>query len=112
MIFHAFGLSAYGQIDTIRLGQSYGLLLSGFTRLDYFYDSRKTAEAVEGLFTFYPLNQALDAKGKDMELNLSATDIFNAMGVDQRIEKPDGSVVDYQNFYETKIFTLGLKYKF
>jgi len=50
-------------------------------------------------------------KGK-MELNLSATDIFNAMGIDQRIEKPDGSVVDYQNFYETQIFTLGLKYKF
>jgi hypothetical protein len=47
-----------------------------------------------------------------MQLNLSATDIFNAMGIDQRIEKPDGSIVDYQNFYETQIFTLGVKYKF
>jgi outer membrane receptor protein involved in Fe transport len=47
-----------------------------------------------------------------LELNLSATDIFNTMGIDQRIEKPDGSFVDYQNFYETQIITLGTKYKF
>ncbi|MDR0796174.1 MAG: outer membrane beta-barrel family protein, partial [Tannerella sp.] len=47
-----------------------------------------------------------------MEINLSATDIFNTMGIDQRIEKTDGSHVDYQNFHETQIFTIGVKYKF
>ena len=50
-------------------------------------------------------------KGK-LELNLSATDIFNTMGIDQRIEKTDGSHVDYQNFFETQIITVGAKYKF
>ena len=50
-------------------------------------------------------------KGK-LELNFSATDIFNTMGIDQKIEKTDGSTVDYQNFYETQIFTIGAKYKF
>jgi outer membrane receptor protein involved in Fe transport len=50
-------------------------------------------------------------KGK-LELNLSATDIFNTMGIDQSIEKADGSKVDYQNFYETQIITVGAKYKF
>jgi hypothetical protein len=50
-------------------------------------------------------------KGK-IEVNLSATDIFNAMGIAQRIEKTDGSFVDYRNFYETQIITIGAKYKF
>jgi len=50
-------------------------------------------------------------KGK-LELNLSATDIFNKMGINQRIEKIDGSHVDYQNYYETQIITIGAKYKF
>ena len=48
---------------------------------------------------------------RKLELNRSATDIFNNMDINQRIEKIDGSHVDYQNYYETQILTIGAKYK-
>ena len=46
-----------------------------------------------------------------LELNLSATDIFNTMGIRQDITGA-GFKVEYCNFYETQIITLGCKYKF
>jgi len=46
-----------------------------------------------------------------LEMNLSASDIFNTMGIRQDI-KGAGFKVEYNNFYETQIVTLGLKYKF
>jgi outer membrane receptor protein involved in Fe transport len=46
-----------------------------------------------------------------LELNLSGTDIFNTMGIRQEIES-SGFNVEYQNFFETQVFSLGLKYKF
>jgi hypothetical protein len=49
--------------------------------------------------------------GKKLEINLTASDIFNTMGLRQRIEA-DGFIAEYQNFYETQIFLLALKYKF
>ena len=58
LTFSQYGTS---QEDTIRLGRSFGLQISGFARIDYIYDTRQTAEAVEGLFTFYPTNKQLDA---------------------------------------------------
>ena len=65
-LLQAFGMTVFSQGDTIRLSRSYGMLLSGFARIDYIYDTRQTSEAVEGLFTFYPLNKMLDANGKDI----------------------------------------------
>lgn len=39
---------------------------SGFIRDDLFLNSRKNVEGVDGLFHLYPLNESLDAKGKDL----------------------------------------------
>ena len=49
--------------------------------------------------------------GNRLELNLSATDIFNTMGIRQEIDG-QGFNVEYQNFYETQVFSLLCKYKF
>lgn len=48
-------------------------------------------------------------KGK-VELILSATDIFNTMGVRQQIDG-DGFKAIYENFYETQIVSFGVKVK-
>jgi len=49
--------------------------------------------------------------GNKLELNLSAADITNTMGIRQEITG-EGFNVRYQNFYETQVFSLALKYKF
>ncbi|HPT30975.1 MAG TPA: TonB-dependent receptor [Prolixibacteraceae bacterium] len=49
--------------------------------------------------------------GGKMELNLSATDVFNTMGIHQEIEG-EGFTAEYQNYYETQIVSFGIKYKF
>ncbi len=49
-------------------------------------------------------------KGKG-EVNLSATDIFNKYGIKQEIIG-DGFKAIYENYYETQVFRMGLKYKF
>ncbi|MBE0673449.1 MAG: TonB-dependent receptor [Bacteroidales bacterium] len=49
--------------------------------------------------------------GKKLEINLTASDILNTMGLSQRIYA-DGFTVEYQNYYETQIFLLALKYRF
>ena len=49
--------------------------------------------------------------GNKLELNFTASDITNTMGLQQRIEG-EGFRVEYQNFYETQIFTLAMRYKF
>lgn len=46
--------------------------------------------------------------GGKMELTLSATDLFNTMGIRQQIDG-DGFKALYENFYETQIISLGLK---
>jgi len=38
----------------------------GFVRTDFWYENRQAAEAVEGLFTLYPLDRKLDASGFDL----------------------------------------------
>lgn len=47
---------------------------------------------------------------KKAELTLSASDIFNRFGIQQRLSN-DGFTALYQNFYETQIFRLGFRYK-
>lgn len=46
-----------------------------------------------------------------VELNFSATDILNTMGIRQEIFG-HGFLAEYQNFHETQVFTLSCRYKF
>ncbi|MCU0456924.1 MAG: TonB-dependent receptor family protein [Bacteroidales bacterium] len=46
-----------------------------------------------------------------LELSLSATDIFNTMGIRQEIDS-EGFNVEYRNFYETQVFTFTFRYRF
>ncbi len=74
-------VAAFSRNDTIQLGRSFGLQISGFARVDYIYDTRQTAEAVEGLFTFYPLNKLSDANGND----INAAPITNFVSISSRL---------------------------
>ncbi|MDR2928911.1 MAG: hypothetical protein LBV41_12050 [Cytophagaceae bacterium] len=84
-----FSSAFAGGSDTIRLGNSYGLQISGFARVDYIVDSRQTSEAVEGLFTFYPLNRELDAAGNDINAMPKANLISVATRLATRFFAPD-----------------------
>ncbi len=44
------------------------------------------------------------------EVTFSASDIFNRFGIQQRVTN-DGFTALYQNYFETQIFRLGIKYK-
>ncbi|MGB5437755.1 MAG: TonB-dependent receptor, partial [Maribacter sp.] len=48
---------------------------------------------------------------KKAELTLSASDIFNRFGIRQKVTN-EGFTALYENYYETQIVRLGLKYKF
>ena len=45
------------------------------------------------------------------EINFAATDVLNTYGIHQLING-DGFTADYENYYQTQTFRLGLKYKF
>ncbi|MFH0842507.1 MAG: TonB-dependent receptor [Bacteroidota bacterium] len=49
--------------------------------------------------------------GNKLELSLSATDIFNTMGIRQEING-EGFNVEYQNYFETQVLTFTCRYKF
>jgi hypothetical protein len=88
-IFQTINLSAFSREDTIRLGRSYGLQMSGFARIDYIFDTRQTSEAVEGLFTFFPLAPQLDANGKDINASPKANFVSIASRLSTRFYAPD-----------------------
>ena len=46
--------------------KSVGIDFSGFVRTDFFYDSRKTFHALEGLVLWYPLDKKPDRYGHDL----------------------------------------------
>jgi hypothetical protein len=46
-----------------------------------------------------------------LEFNLLATDLLNTMGVRQYIQS-EGFKIEYQNFYESQVISLGIKYRF
>ena len=89
VLFQTFSLSVFSQNDTIRLGRSTGLQVSGFARVDYIYDTRQTVEALEGLFIFYPMNKQLDANGKDLNAAPIANFISIASRLSTRFYAPD-----------------------
>jgi hypothetical protein len=88
-VLQLFCLPVFSRNDTIRLGRSFGLQISGFARIDYIYDTRQTAEAVEGLFTFYPSNKMLDANGKDLNAAPKANFVSIASRLCTRFYAPD-----------------------
>ena len=88
-IFHTCDLFGFLQNDTIRLGRSTGLHLSGSARIDYIYDTRQTFEAVEGLATIFPMNQQLDANGKDLNATPKANFLSIASYFCTRFYAPD-----------------------
>lgn len=57
--------------------------LYGFIRADAFYDSRKSAEAVDGMFLLYPLNKNPDANGNDLNnvSQMTMTSISSRIGL-------------------------------
>ncbi len=89
IICQAFTAIAFSRNDTIQLGRSFGLQISGFARIDYIYDTRQTAEAVEGLFTFYPLNKFPDADFNDINAAPKANFISIASRLCARFYAPD-----------------------
>jgi len=60
---------------------TFGLKLSGFVKTDLFYDSHQTASIREGHLNLYPLNESLDAYGKDIYGKAN----FNILAVETRI---------------------------
>ena len=89
IIAQTYIVSAFSREDTIRLGRSYGVQMAGFARIDYIYDTRQTQEAVEGLFTFFPLNKSLDANGKDINATPKANFASIASRLTSRFYAPD-----------------------
>lgn len=76
------GLSAVAQepasnLQPVKLGENVNVKFGGFARIDYFIDSRKGREAVDGLYYLWPDPEKKDAAGKDLNEkvnhNLSAT---------------------------------------
>lgn len=67
-----FGLEAYGWVSGM-----------------YFYDTRQTSSAREGLLSYYPLNQRLDANGKDINARPNSNLNFATSRVGMRFYTPD-----------------------
>lgn len=64
-------------IPTVKLGENVNVKFGGFARVDYFVDTRKGTEGIDGLLYMWPDPVIKDANGKDlnekMNQNLSAT---------------------------------------
>ena len=52
--------------DTVIVSKSLKLQIGGWLRTDFVYDTRKTAEVVDGLVSFYPMDKLPDANGRDL----------------------------------------------
>ncbi len=63
--------------------QEWNNKLYGFIRADAFYDTRKSLEAVDGLFLLYPLNIQYDSCGEDINSvsQLTFTSISSRVGL-------------------------------
>lgn len=74
---NAFAQEPSGNIHPVKLGENVSVKFGGFVRIDYFINSRKAIENVDGLFFMWPDAVNKDANGKDLSekvnQNLSAT---------------------------------------
>lgn len=55
-----------GYSQTVQTERKLNLAISGFVKNDFIYDSRRNVEAVDGLYTLWPMKPELDAHGKDI----------------------------------------------
>ncbi len=58
--------------QTILTEKKVNLSFSGFVKNDFIVDTRRNAEAVDGLYTLWPMKPQLDANGKDINAQPSA----------------------------------------
>ncbi len=58
--------------QTILTEKKLNLAFSGFVKNDFILDSRRNAEAVDGLYTLWPLKPSYDAGGEDINAQPSA----------------------------------------
>ena len=65
----------------------------GQIRTDLYYNSRANQETVDGLFYMYPLDERLDANGKDLNAtaNGSFYTLYTRLGVDVTCRSRSGS---------------------
>lgn len=61
-----FVLLVLSVVSTAQEDKKFDLKFSGFVRTDFFYDTRQTVAAREGLFLLYPTNVVEDNTGKDI----------------------------------------------
>lgn len=77
IFLNTFGQEPTGNLQPVKLGENVNVKFGGFARADYFFDTRKGREAVDGLFYLWPDPVKKDASGKDLNArpnqNLSAT---------------------------------------
>jgi hypothetical protein len=70
------GQEPASSLQPVKLGENVNVKFGGFARVDYFVDSRKGREAVDGFFYLWPDAVKNDANGKDLNKkvnqNLSA----------------------------------------
>lgn len=66
-----------GSIQPVKVGENVSVKFGGFARADYFFDTRKGKEGVDGLLYLWPEPAKFDANGNDLNSklnhNLSAT---------------------------------------
>jgi hypothetical protein len=65
-----FAIPSFAQ--TILTEKKVTLGFSGFVKNDFIVDTRRNLEAVDGLYTLWPLKPSLDANGKDINAQPSA----------------------------------------
>jgi hypothetical protein len=62
-------------------GQDFGIKFSGYTKSDFFYDTRQSVSIREGHFLLYPSGKNLDAEAAD----LNARGSFNFLSIQTRL---------------------------
>ncbi len=75
------------------------------------YSGKNIPQGVELARSSIDLGIKKNLWDKRAELTFSASDIFNNFGIRQKVNG-EGFEILYENYYETQIFRLGLKYKF
>lgn len=76
-----------------------------------YYAPRNIAQGKQSARSSIDLGAKKALIGDKLELVLTATDVFNSFGVEQEVQG-DGFKAIYQNFNQTQVVNLGLKYKF
>lgn len=75
--------------NMVSLGDQVKMKIGGFLRADLYYDTRRNAEAVDGLFNFFPLPAQNDSFGKDIndagQFRMAAT----ASRINSKFSGPD-----------------------